>query len=346
MKDTLLRAAAKAALSGPLVRVLGRGAHEALDPQIAAVLALQKLMRLPALETMDPPRARRFAEAGLTPLDVPIAPMERVIDTSVARAGLAPRGTAAGSAELDAGAAGSIPVRIYVPFRAGPHWIVYLHGGGGVIGSIGASERFTRLLAATTGMTVASVGYRLGPEDKHPAAIEDACAAWDALVARVPRSGKAVVAGDSFGGFLAAHVDRYAMIRGTRQPDLQLLIYPIVDLTLTSPTIEQFGDGYLLTRSMMQWFRSQYLRDTDDRKVPSPAYWDDLTGAAPAVVATAGFDPLVAEGDHHADRLRRAGTLVRHRRYPGLIHGFISLAGGVSAARAAVDELCADVIEL
>ena len=330
----MLRAGAKAALSGPLARVLGRGADAKLDPQIAAVLALQKLLRLPALETMEPPRARKFAEEGLGPLDVAIAPMDRVVDTTVPRSGYV------------AGAHGSIPVRIYVPFRAGPHWIVYLHGGGGVIGSIAASERFTRLLAATTGMTVASVGYRLGPEDKHPAAIEDACAAWDALVERIPRSGKAVVAGDSFGGFLAAHVDRHAMIRGTRQPDLQLLIYPIVDLTLTSPTIDQFADGYLLTKSMMQWFRSQYMRDTDDRKVPSPAYWEDLTGAAPAVVATAGFDPLVAEGDLHADRLRRAGTPVRHRRYPGLIHGFISLAGGVAAARAAVEELCADVIEM
>ena len=343
----MLRAGARAALSGPLVRMLARGSHERLDQQIAAVLAMQKLLRLPPLETMEPPRARKFAEAGLTPLDVAITPMERVIDTTIARAGFAgPRSTAEGSAEVNAGAHGSIPVRIYVPFRAGPHWIVYLHGGGGVIGSIAASERFTRLLAATTGMTVASVGYRLGPEDKHPAAIEDACAAWDALVQRVPRSGKAVVAGDSFGGFLAAHVDRHAMIRGTRQPDLQVLIYPIVDLTLTSPTIDEFAEGYLLTRSMMRWFRSQYLRDTDDRKIPSPAYWEDLTGAAPAVVVTAGFDPLVAEGDHHADRLRKAGTLVRHRRYPGLIHGFISLAGGVAAARAAVDELCADIIEL
>lgn len=328
MKDSLLRAGAKAALSGPLARMLGRGAHAQLDPQIAAILAAQKLLRLPALESMEPARARRFAEAGLTPLDVAIAPMERVIDTTVP------------------GPRGAIPVRVFVPFRAGPHWIVYLHGGGGVIGSIAASERFTRLLAATTGMTVASVGYRLGPEDKHPAAIDDACAAWDALVQRVPRSGKAVVAGDSFGGFLSAHVDRHAMIRRTRQPDLQLLIYPIVDLTLTSPTIDEFAEGYLLTKAMMTWFRSQYLRDSDDRKAPSPAYWADLTGAAPAVVATAGFDPLVAEGDAHALRLRKAGTLVRHRRYPGLIHGFISLAGGVAAARSAVDELCADVIEL
>src|SRR5205814_4580878 len=101
---------------------------------------------------------------------------------------------------------GTIPVRIYVPYGAGPHWIVYLHGGGGVIGSIRGSEPVTRRLAAQTGCTVASVDYRLGPEHRHPAAIDDACAAWNAIAARACRSARIAVAGDSFGGFLAAHV--------------------------------------------------------------------------------------------------------------------------------------------
>jgi acetyl esterase len=332
VKDKLFRGAALTALKGPIVGLLARGRtggdDAGLDRQISAVLELQRLLRLPALDSMEPPAARRLAEEGLSPLDVLPATMAEVIDTTIG------------------GPHGPIPVRIYVPFRAGPHWIVYLHGGGGVIGSIRSSEPVTRLLAAQTGCTVASVGYRLGPEARHPAAIDDACAAWDALVARIPRSGKAVVAGDSFGGFLAAHVDRHARVTRRRRPDLQALIYPMTDLTLLSPTIDQFADGYLLTRSMMHWFRDNYLRATDDRRVPSPAHWDDLAGAAPTLVATAGFDPLVAEGDHHADRLRRAGTEVRHRRYPSLIHGFLSLAGGVTAARAAVDELCGDIMEM
>jgi acetyl esterase len=329
VKDWLMRTGALTALRAPFVGMLGRGRREpGLDRQVAAVLELQRLLKLPPLDSMEPQRARQFAEAGLSPLDVAPRMMEEVIDTTIASAH------------------GPVPVRIYVPFRAGPHWIIYLHGGGGVIGSIAASDPITRLIAAQTGCTVASIGYRLGPEERHPAAIEDACAAWDSLVQRIPRSGKAVVAGDSFGGFLAAHVDRHAMIRGTRQPDLQVLIYPMVDLTHTSPTIDSLGEGYLLTKSMIQWFRSNYLRDSDDRKIPSPAYWEEVTGAAPAVVVTAGFDPLVAEGDAHADRLRKAGVAVRHRRYPSLIHGFLSLAGGVEAARAAVDEVCADVIEL
>ena len=324
-----MRGAALTALRDPFIRLLARGRPDpGLDRQVAGVLELQRLMRLPALDSMAPAKARRFAEAGLSPLDVPSATMAELIDTSIA------------------GPAGPIPLRIYVPFRAGPHWIVYLHGGGGVIGSIRGSEPVTRLLAAQTGCTVASVDYRLGPEDRHPAAIEDACAAWKAVVARIPRSGKAVVAGDSFGGFLSAHVDHHARTTGARRPDLQVLIYPMVDLTRRSPTVEQFADGYLLTKSMIEWFTSNYLHATDDPKAASPAFWENLAGAAPAVVATAGFDPLVGEGDSHADRLRRAGTLVRHHRYPSLIHGFLSLAGGVTAARAAVDELCADIIEL
>ena len=325
-----MRVGAHAALSTPLVGLFARGRRSgvdaALDHQVAAVLELNRLMRLPALDSMDPPRARRFAEDGLSPLDVAPEPMAQVIDTTVA------------------GASGPIPVRIYVPYDAGPNWIVYLHGGGGVIGSIRSSEPVTRLLAAQTGCTVASVDYRLGPEQQHPAAIDDACAAWDALVTRIPRGGKAVVAGDSFGGFLSAHVDRHALT-GARRPDLQVLIYPIVDLTLTSASIDRHAEGYLLTRSMVQWFRAHYLGD-QDRREPSPWFWTDLRGSAPAIVVTAGFDPLVDEGDGYARRLAEAGVTVRHRPYPALIHGFLSLAGAVRAARDATDQICVDIVEV
>lgn len=325
-----MRVGANAALNTPVVRLLARGrrsgAERELDPQVAAVLELNRLMRLPALDSMEPQRARRFAENGLSPLDVAAAPMAQILDTTVA------------------GEAGPIPVRIYVPHDAGPDWIVYLHGGGGVIGSIRSSEPVTRLLAAQTRCTVASVGYRLGPEDQHPAAIHDACAAWDELVTRIPPGGKAIVAGDSFGGFLSAHVDRHALT-GARRPDLQVLIYPIVDMTLaTSPSLERRAKGYLLTTSMVHWFRQHYLGG-HDRREPSPWFWPDLAGSAPAIVVTAGYDPLVDEGDAYAGRLAAAGVAVVHRPHPSLIHGFISLAGAVRAARAAVDLICADIVE-
>ena len=334
MKQRALRSAAQILLRSPLAPLLGRGrltgADAALDPQLAAVLAAQRLLRLPGLHTMDPARARAFAEEGLAPLDVAPAAMAEVIDLGVP------------------GPRGPIPARIFVPPAAEPSWIVYFLGGGGVIGSIRSSEPATRLIAAQTRCVVASVGYRLGPEHRHPAGIEDACAAWDALTARASRAGAAriAVAGDSFGGFLAAHVDRHARVAGSRRPDLQVQIYPTTDLAHDVPSIERYADGYLLTSAMIDWFSDHYFAAGDDRRAPSPLRWPDLTGAAPALITTAGFDPLVDEGDRYAARLAAAGALARHRRYPALIHGYLSLAGGVAAARAAVDELCRDITEL
>ena len=317
-------------LAKPLVGLVGRGRHagidRALDRQVAAVVALQRLLRYPAVDSMEPPGARQFIESGLSPLEVAPIAMDEVIDSTVA---------------------GHIPVRIYVPANAGRHWLVYLHGGGGVTGSVRSSEPIVRYIAANTRCTVASVEYRCGPENKHPAAIDDACAAWEALAARVPAGGKIAVAGDSFGGFLSAHVDHAIRARpNVRPPDLQVLIYPMVDLTMSSPSVDRYAEGYLLTRALMHWYRGHYLHADDDQRAASPQSWPSLRGSAPAIVVTAGFDPLVDEGDTYVARLRAAGVPVTHRHHPSLVHGFLSLAGGVRAARAATDELCADVVEL
>lgn len=327
-----MRAGTRAILGNDLlVRMLGRkrrdGEDAALDPQLAAVLELQRIARIPELDSMEPPRARRFAEEGLSPLDFDPAAMAEVIDTHVGDA---------------------IPVRLFVPHGASGDWIVYFHGGGGVIGSIASSEPATRYIADRTSCTVASVGYRLGPEQRHPAAIDDANTAWAALAERAPATARIAVAGDSFGGFLSAHVDHHARKTGGRRPDVQALIYPIVDLTLKSPSIERYASGYLLTKSMMQWFRSHYLRTEEEQRTGSPWFWpeSDLRGAAPAIVSTAGYDPLVDEGDRWAERLRGAGVTVRHHREPSLVHGFLSLAGAVRAAHAATDRICADLVEM
>ena len=331
MKDRLFRGAARAVLRSPLAPLLARsrqrGVDSELDPQIAAVLAAQRLLRMPALETMEAVRARAYAEASLSALEVAPATMAEVVDTTVP------------------GPAGAIPVRMFVPPDAGPHWIVYFHGGGGVIGSIRSAEPITRLLAAQTRCVVASVDYRLAPEHRHPAAIDDACAAWDALAERA-RHGRIAVAGDSFGGFLSAHVDHYTVDSGSRRPHLQVLIYPGVDFTQSCPSIDRHAEGYLLTRSMIRWFRSNYLGPGSDQRAVSPMFWPDLRRAARAIVVTAGYDPLVDEGDRYVELLRAAGAMVRHRRHGSLIHGFLSLAGAVAAARAAVDELCGDIREL
>jgi acetyl esterase len=327
-----MRAGVRAALANrTIVKLLARkrshGVDAALDRQVAAVLEIQRLSRLPSVDSMEPERARRFIENGLSPLDLDPVAMAEVIDTKVGD---------------------GIPVRIFVPHDAGRDWLVYLHGGGGVVGSIASSEPVTRYLAARTRCTVASVEYRLGPEHPHPAAIDDANAAWQALVARVADGGRIAVGGDSFGGFLSAHVDHHARQIGGRRPDVQVLIYPMVDLTLTQPSIDRNASGYLLTKAMMHWFRSHYLAPDADRRAGSPWFWPDgeIAGAAPAIVITAGYDPLIDEGDAWAERLRTAGGVVRHRCEAGLVHGFLSMGGAVREARAATDRICDDIVEM
>ena len=322
-----MRTVIRAALASDwAVRMLARKRDDsALDSQVAAVLALAQKMKAPPLEELGPERARRYLDAA-SPLELDAVAMAEVIDTH----------------------AGAIPVRVFVPERASGDWIVSFHGGGGVIGSIRSAERATRYLADRTRSTVASVEYRLGPEHRHPAAVDDANAAWSALVARAPAGARIAVAGDSFGGYLSAHVDRHARRSGGRRPDAQALIYPMVDLTLASPSIDRYGTGRLLTKSMLQWFVGNYLAAGADRRAASPRFWpdSDVRGAAPALVVTAGFDPLVDEGDAWAERLRGAGVTVRHQREPALVHSFLALAGAVRSARAAFDRICADLVEM
>jgi acetyl esterase len=292
VKARLLRGVARVALGAPIVGVLGRkrrsGIDGELDPQIAAVLELQRLMRLPALETMEPVRARRFAEAGLGPLDVPSEPMAHVIDTRVR------------------GPAGSIPVRIYEPHDATPHWIVYFHGGGGVIGSIRGSDPVVRLMAAQTGCTVASVGYRLGPEDPHPAAIDDACSAWDALVARLarcPRGGRR----------------RCASAASSRRTSIRAVVRnrtSSADLSArrsdAGVALDRSPPGYLLTRSMMRWFRAIPPAPERDQRAASPRFWPDCA-ASPAIVVN-GYAAR-RRGDRY---VTRSGVMAwsHHRRIP------------------------------
>jgi acetyl esterase len=313
------------------VRLAGQkrsaGLDAALDRQVAAALEYQRVARLPPLESMDPVRAREFSEEQLGASELDPEPMAEITDTTLTH--------------------DRIPARIYVPHDASANWIVWCHGGGGVIGSIDGSERVTRYLAEHTKCTVASVGYRLGPEDKHPAAIDDACAAWEALAERMPEGARSAIGGDSFGGYLSVHVEREMRRRKGRAPDAQILVYPLLDMTLTSPSIDKYAEGYLLTKSMMTWFRDHYLNNADERQTGSPWFWPDkeLAGAAPAIILTAGFDPLVDEGNAWAERLTRASVTVRHHCHESLIHGFLSLAGIVRAAKSAIDQLCVEIVE-
>lgn len=319
MIATLIAPLARVAMTHDwLVRLIARGRSEGVDRQVAAALELARL--LPRLETMQPAAARRFAAGGLADTTLPRAAMASIADVPVGR--------------------------VFTPIDATGDWIVYLHGGGGVIGSIDECEPVARYLAARTRCTVAVPTYRLAPEAKHPAAIVDACAAWAALAASAPAGRRVAIAGDSFGAFLAAHVERHARAANLRAPDLQVLIYPLLDLTLQSRSVERFAEGYLLTRPIMEWFRDHYSNPEDDHAANSPWYWTDLRGTAPALIVTAGFDPLVDDGIGWAARLADAGTPVRHQHHGSLIHSFLSLAGVVRSARAAVDTMCDEIVAL
>ncbi len=331
-----VRATVRAAVrAGGLAQPLLGGAitieGNTLDPELRVMLAAAARAGLGGIETMAPPAARAYAARTLSAFEPAPRPMARVTDTA------AP------------GPAGPIPVRIYQPAGARPALIVFLHGGGGVIGSIASYDPTCRMLAARTGCLVASIEYRLAPEHPHPAAIDDALAALALAHAAAPGLGvdpeRVGVAGDSFGGFLAAWVDRRAAAAGLPAPAVVGLMYPMVDLTLSHPSITTFGDGFLLTTPLIHWFHDHYCPDDAACRPGSPWFLPDeaLIGAAPTIVITAGFDPLRDEGQAWAERLRKAGARVTARCARDQVHGFFGMTGAFRRADAAAAAFCADL---
>lgn len=210
--------------------------------------------------------------------------------------------------------------------------VVYFHGGGWVLGSRVSTDSAVRFLALHAGVDVLSVDYRLAPEHPFPAAIDDGLAAWDFAVAQAPAWGldpaRIVVGGDSAGGNISAVLA--LELRGAAvEPCLQLLFFPVTDLSTKHPSYEEFRDGFFLTERQMDWYRERYLADPADALDPrvSPLLAEDLTGAAPAYVAVAGFDPLRDEGIAYARRLEEAGVPTELAREGDLIHAFINITG-------------------
>ena len=251
-----------------------------------------------------------------------------------------------------------IPVRIYRRFGVGigrprhrPSVIVYFHGGGWVVGNLDSHDGSCRLIAAVTGCVVVSVDYRLAPEHPFPAAIEDCLAAY----AWVQRNHEVLgtspcqvgVMGDSAGGNLAAVVAQETR-PGHRSasadvppPVAQCLIYPSVDARFVTESFRIMGDGFLLSSEGMHAYRAHYLPDPSDHHSvrASPTLNEDLTGAAPAVVVTAGFDPLRDEGAGYADALAEAGVEVEYRCYDDMVHGFFGM-GVIPDCLALATEVC------
>ncbi len=241
-------------------------------------------------------------------------------------------------------ASGHIPVRVYRPVsddRVLPV-LVYYHGGGGVIGSIETHDEVCRLLARAIECVVVSVEYRLAPEAPFPAAPEDAFLAYRWALRHASTfhgdHRRVAVGGDSMGGNLAAVVCQLARDAGRGTPPCgQLLVYPSTDRVEPRESHRLFGKNFLLTASMLAWFTEHYVAGADrhDSRI-SPLRHPDLSGLPPAVVVTAGFDPLRDEGQAYAEALEAAGVRTRYRCQQGLIHGFVQMTGAIPAARRAV----------
>lgn len=241
---------------------------------------------------------------------------------------------------------GDVPVRIYTPAGDGPRpLIMFYHGGGWVIGDLETVDKPCRTLANRTGAVVISVDYRLAPEHAAPAAFDDCYAAtvWAAEHADdlgVDAS-KIVVSGDSAGGNLAAAVAQAVRDRGGPALAGQALIYPVTNYDWSSPSLEENADGYLLTRSSMQWFWAHYLgaEDLTGNPYVCPARAESLADLAPAFVGTCEFDPLRDEGEAYAVSLKDAGVEVTAKRYDGMIHGVFWLLGVVPSAQPFMDDV-------
>jgi acetyl esterase len=243
-------------------------------------------------------------------------------------------------------AGGEITVRVYSPGGPGPHpALVFYHGGGWVIGDLYTHDGICRSITNAAGCVVASVDYRLAPEFRYPVAAEDSYAGLRWVVDNAARLGidarRVAVGGDSAGGNLATVVALMARERGGPALVQQTLIYPVTDHDLDTPSYHENATGYLLTREGMRWFWRHYLARDEQGKEPhaSPLRAGSLAGLPPALVITAGCDPLRDEGEAYAARLREAGVPVTLTRYEGIFHGFIRMTRLHDKARAALDEI-------
>jgi acetyl esterase/lipase len=321
--------AAKRRIAGAPIRL--DGLELDLDMQVLVKLAERDLRPLTG---QTPAEAREHLREAVRPFEGPPIPLASVREMTVA------------------GAAGPLRARLYepeethiVPDGARGPLIVYYHGGGWVTGDLDTHDRPCGLLARSSGARVLSVDYRLAPEHPFPAPVDDALAAFVDAVARADELGvdpaRVAVAGDSAGGHLAAVTAQLCAAAGGPAPAFQLLIYPVTNVAEVAQSRLTFAEGFVLTKENMDWYEEQFLGPRGDRRDPraSPLLAGELSAVAPALVVTAGFDPLRDEGEAYAGRLREAGTRTILRRHAGYVHGFIHALSLGSGPREAVAEL-------
>jgi acetyl esterase len=229
------------------------------------------------------------------------------------------------------GAAGPLRARRYVPAEHDDGLLVYFHGGGFVRGDLDTHDPLCRRLANSSRCELLAIDYRLAPEHPFPAAAEDAVAVTE--WAGGEHGGSLAIGGDSSGGNLAAVAAIHARDSGGPEIAAQVLLYPVTDATMGSPSMDELAQGRMLTKDLLSWMYDQYLPEGLDRSDPraSPLLADSLEGVAPAVVVTAGNDPLRDDAIRYATRLEEAGVPVEHLVYGGTIHSFMLYAGVLEA---------------
>ena len=289
---------------------------------------------------------RQLDEAGGPPLNemTPAEAREALAATVEETAG-EPEPVGSISNHSIPGPLGDIPIRVYTPEGRGPFpALVYFHGGGWVAGDLEMVDPLCTMLANRAGAVVVSVAYRLAPEHKFPAPLEDcyAAAQWvsDNAAEFDVDPLQIAVGGDSSGGNLAAAVTIVARDNGTPDLAFQLLFYPVTNLDYETGSYRENGAGYFLTADMMRWFWGHYLESEDigrDMRA-SPLLVADASGLPPTFVVTAEFDPLRDEGEAYAELLREAGNEVTVKRYDGQIHGFVTRSGIMDRGKQAIED--------
>jgi acetyl esterase len=305
-------------------------AQKRLDPQAEALLQQMAQRNIPPLHTLTPTQAREVMRkmAALSAKPEPVAKVENLTIP-----------------EPDE----QIPVRIYTPQGNGPFPVlVFFHGGGWVICDLDTHDNLCRSLTNRACCVVVSVDYRLAPEHKFPAAVEDAYAATQWVANNANRingdPARVAVGGDSAGGNLAAVVAILARDRNGPRLVYQLMIYPVTNVSAAdTDSHRDYADGYFLDRGDGEWFCYNYLNCEADRFNPlvSPLLAPDLSNLPPALVITAEFDVLRDDGESYAKRLKEAGVPVKYTRYKGMIHGFMSMEGLLDQARNGIEEASA-----
>lgn len=303
-----------------------------LDPDAAAVYKAFQEAGRPPYETVSPAEARELYLKGRLVTNPEPPELASVREIAIP------------------GPDGALPARLYTPKTLRRKdgmapCLVFFHGGGWVIGNLDSHDVVCRMLAHEGELIVIAVDYRLSPEAKFPAAVEDtiAATAWiseNAMTLGIDAS-RLMVGGDSAGGNLAAVVSIHARDHGGPKLAGQVLIYPGTDFRMTHPSHREPETSILLTHSVIQWFKNHYLNSPEDIHDwrASPALVENLERLPPAYVLTAGADPLRDEGEEFAKRLEQAGVAVTYKTYPGQFHGFFTMGKLLPQANVAAKEI-------